>query len=151
MRPITSTLIISAAALSLASCASVPSQTDLTSGISAAQIAQGSSKTRLPSDPVCADFYANVNAFKRKANSPSTTKRFFTSLGLNVASAVVANEIIPRGIENQTARVATSAAIGTATSTGGRLAVQELNSSDRADAKIIEVASDIGCPVNIKP
>ena len=86
MRTLSSTLLISAVALSLAACASVPSQTELTSGIDAAQLAQGASKTRLPSDPVCVDFYANVENFQQQAKSPSATKSFFTRLGANAVS-----------------------------------------------------------------
>jgi len=61
------------------------------------------------------------------------------------------NEVVPRDIGNQTTRVATRSATGTVAQTGKQLALKELNSSDRADAKIIVVANQLGCPVNIKP
>ena len=150
MRRTTSTLVISALALTLASCASVPSQNDLMAGIDKTQLAPGTAKTRTPGDPVCVDFYSNVAEFRRKAQSPSSTSKFFKSLGANVASAVVVSQVIPSGI-SPTSRAAVSAAASTATTAGREIALEELNSSDRADAKIIDVAEEIGCPVNIAP
>jgi len=151
MRSLTSTFILSAAALSLAACASVPSQTELTEGINAQQIAQYSGKTRQATDPVCLDFYDNVEAFQKQAQSNSGTKSFFSRLGANVATAVVTSKVVPSGIGNQTTRVATRSAAGTVTQSGKQIALKELNSSDRADAKIISVANELGCPVTIKP
>ena len=151
MRPLTSTLLITAFTLSLASCSTVPRQDDLISGIDKTQLAQNASKARLPTDPVCVDFYSNVTEFQKQAQSNRSTRNFFSSIGLNVASAVVANQVVPAGIGNQTGRIAANTAARSATNTGSRIALRELNSSDRADAKVIEVANEIGCPVNVKP
>jgi len=151
MRSITTTFILSACVLSLAACASVPSQNDLIAGIDQSKLTQGASKTLSTTDPTCVDFYKNVAEFHKKAQSGSSTKNFFTSLGVNVASAVVASQVVPSDITSQTGRVAAYAAAGSVTSQGSRIAIRELNSSDRADAKIIEVAQELGCPVAIKP
>ena len=152
MRPLISALSLSALVLTLASCASVPSQDKLLTGIDQTQFAQGATKTaRAATDPVCVDFYANVADFEKNAQSNKGMKNFFSTLGLNVASAVVARSVIPAGVGNQAARVAASSAATSVTSVGRQAALRELNSSNRADAKIIEVAGEIGCPVNIKP
>jgi len=151
MRSLTSLLFMSAAALSLAACASVPSEDKLLTGISPTQLAQGAAKAKSPSDPTCVEFYNNVSTFQRKAQSSQRTKNVFSRIGLAVASAVVANEIVPSGINSQTGRIAARTAAGTATGAGGYYALRQLNSSNRADAKIIEVAEDIGCPVNFRP
>jgi len=152
MRPLISALSLSALVLTLASCASVPSQDKLLAGIDQTQFAQGATKTaRAATDPVCVDFYANVTDFEKRAQSNQGTKNFFSRLGADVASAVVTTAIVPSGIASQTGRVAARSAANSATRSGKNAALRELNSSDRADAKIIEVAEEIGCPVNIKP
>ena len=146
-----STLILSSAVLALASCASVPSSDQLVAGIDQTKIAQAGTAKRVPTDPVCADFYKNVGEFQQKAQSSQGTKNFFSRLGLNVASAVLVGQVVPTGISNQVGRTAAYVAAGTATSQGSRIAMRELSSSNRADSKIIEVAGEIGCPVNIRP
>ena len=151
MYRLVSTLLVSGLTLTLASCASVPSQDQLVSGIDQTKIAQGVATKRDPSDPVCVDFYNNVVEFQKQAQSSRGSKNFLSSLGLNIASAVLVGQVVPSGISSQTGRLAAFAAAGTATSYGRGIAVRELNSSDRADAKVIEVAGDIGCPVNVAP
>lgn len=143
-------LLISGLSLSLAACSSVPSQDRLVTGIDKTQLTQGTTSKRAASDPVCVEFYSNVEEYEKEAADSKNKRSFFNRLGLNVASSVALGQIDP-GIGNRTAQIATRSAAGTVTSTGKQVALRELNSSDRADAKIIEVAGDIGCPVNIKP
>lgn len=152
MRSLTSSLILATAALSMSACVSVPSEDKLLTGISPTKLSQGAAVTaKSASDPTCVEFYKNVNTYMKKAQSSQRTKNVFSRIGLAVAGAVVANEIVPSGINSQTGRIAARAAAGTATSAGGYFALRELNSSDKADAKIIEVAENIGCPVRSRP
>jgi len=149
---LTSTLLLSTLALSLASCASVPQPDQLLTGIDTTKMAQGAAVTkRAPTDPVCADFYNNVNEFQKQAQKNKGGQNFLASLGLNVAAAVATQGLVPSGIGSTTGRVAAYSAASSVTSQGSRIALRELSSSDRADAKIIEVAGQIGCPVVIKP
>lgn len=149
-----SLLFISALSLSLASCASVPQQSQLLTGIDQTVLsasAKSSPVQRTASDAVCVDFYENVNSFYAQAQKSQGGKNFFSAIGLNVAASVLTAGLIPPGISSTAGRVAVGSAIGSATSQGSRIALRQLNSSDRADAKIIETAAEIGCPVNIAP
>jgi len=69
MRRIVSTLLVSSLALTLASCASVPSQDQLVSGIDQTKLAQTTTTKRLASDPVCTDFYSNIAEFQKSAQA----------------------------------------------------------------------------------
>jgi hypothetical protein len=151
MRRFVSTMLISGLTLALASCASVPSQDQLTAGIDKTQLAQTTTTKRSAADPVCVDFYNNVGAFQQKAQSTGGTKRFLTSLGLGIASAVAVGQVVPSNISSQTGRLAAYSAAGTTAALGQRAALRKLNSSDRADAKVIAVAEEIGCPVSVRP
>jgi len=151
MRRSLTLLLTSAVALSLSACASVPSQTQLMSGIDKTQLTQTAAKTRSATDPVCVDFYNNVVEYQKKAQASKGSQNFLARLGLNVAAALLTQQIIPTGIASETGRIATQVAAGSAVSQGTNIALRELNSTNRADAKIIEVASEIGCPVNIAP
>lgn len=151
MRLQTSAIILSTLSLSLASCASVPRQDQLLTGIDATTLAadaQGETVALQASNPVCVDFYDNVNTFQAEAQKSQGGKNFMSSLGLNVVAAVVTQGLIPPGLSSA-GRVAASTAASSITSQGSEIAIRELNSSDRADAIIIETASQIGCPVNI--
>ena len=151
MPRLTSPLLAVTLALSLTACASVPSQDQLVSGIDKTQLAQGMIAKRVPTDPVCVEFYNNVNEFQKSAQSSQGTKSFISRLGLSIASAVAIGQVVPTGISSRAGRTAAYVTAGSAASLGSRAALRELNSSNRADAKIIEVATEIGCPVNIRP
>jgi len=152
MRLQTSTLLVSILALSLASCASVPQQDQLLSGIDATKLAQSPSTKLSPTDATCVDFYNNVTAFQKQAQKSKGGQNFMAALGLNVIASVATAGLIPAaGIGSTVGRVAAYSAASSVTSQGSRIALRELNSSDRADAKIIEVADQIGCPVVVSP
>lgn len=147
-------LLISALSFTLVACASVPQQDQLLTGIDQTALTTGNQAApvqRAASDAVCVDFYENVNSFYAQAKKSQGGKNFLGSLGLNVASAVLTQGLMPAGITSTAGRVAVGSAISSATSQGSQIALRELNSSNRADAKIIEVAAEIGCPVNITP
>lgn len=149
-----SLVLLSALSLSLASCASVPQQDQLLTGIDQTAFSANAKTApvqRTASDAVCVEFYENVNNFYAQAQKSQGGKNFFSAIGLNVAASVLTAGLIPSGISSTAGRVAVGSAIGSATSQGSQIALRELNSSDRADAKIIETAAEIGCPVNIKP
>ncbi len=151
MRLIPSTLLVSTLAFTLASCASVPRQDQLLTGIDATKLAQGSVTKLSATDTTCVDFYNNVTEFQKQAQKSKGGQNFLASLGLNVVAAVATQGIIPAGITSTAGRVAVASAASSVTSQGTRIALRELNSSDRADAKIIEVAGQIGCPVVVSP
>lgn len=151
MRRLFIPMLVSGLSLSLASCASLPSDEQLVSGIDKTQLAQMTATKRTISDPVCVDFYNNINEYQNQVQASKGRRNFINRLGLNVASAVLVGQVVPSGIGSRAGRIAAYSAAGTATSQGSRMALRELNSSDRADAKIIDVAADLGCPVKIKP
>jgi len=144
-------LIISGMALALASCASVPQQNQLLAGIDATKVTANPATKLSPSDATCVNFYNNVNSFQKQAQKAKGGQNFLASLGLNVVAAVATRGLVPAGIGSTAGRVAAYSAASSVTSQGTRIALRELNSSDRADAKIIEVANQIGCPVAIRP
>lgn len=150
MRTLQSSLLVSLLTLSLVSCASVPQQGQLMAGIDASKISQGSATKLTPSDPTCVNFYNNVNEFQRQAQKSQGSKNFVSSLGLNVLVSVATAGLIPPGV-GTVGRAAAVSATSSVTSQGGRIAMRELNSSNRADAKIIESAALIGCPVALSP
>lgn len=150
MRLKTSTLLVSVLALSLASCASVPSQNQLMAGIDSSKITQGSATKLASTDATCVNFYNNVNEFQKQAAKAKGGQNFMASLGLNVLASVATAGIIPAGL-SPVGQVAASSAASSVTSQGNQIALRQLNSSDRADAKIIETAAQIGCPVSVSP
>lgn len=151
MRTLQSSLLVSLFTLSLVSCASVPQQDQLMAGIDSSKISQGAVTKLTATDPVCVSFYNNVNEFQRQAQKSQGGKNFMSSLGLNVLASVATAGLVPAGIGSQVGRAAAYSAASSVTSQGSRIAIRELNSSDRADAKIIESAAQIGCPVAISP
>lgn len=151
MRTLQSSLLVSLFTLSLVSCASVPQQGQLMTGIDASKISQGTVTQLSPTDPTCVNFYNNVNEFQKQAQKSQGGKNFMSALGLNVLVSVATAGLVPAGIGSTVGRVAATSAASSVTSQGGRIAIRELNSSDRADAKIIESAALIGCPVALSP
>lgn len=149
MRTLSSSLLISFFTLSLVSCASVPQQDQLMAGIDSSKISQGTATKRTPTDPVCVNFYNNVNEFQKQAQKSKSGNNFMSSLGLNVLASVATAGLVPAGIGGQVGRAAAYSAAGSVTAQGKKIAIRELNSSDRADAKIIESAAQVGCPVAI--
>lgn len=149
MRTLHSSLLVSLFTLSLVSCASVPQQSELMTGIDSSKISQGVVTKRTTTDPVCVNFYNNVNEFQKQAQKSQNGNNFMSSLGLNVLVSVATAGLVPAGIGSQAGRAAAYAAAGSVTSQGKRIAIRELNSSDRADAKIIESAEQLGCPVAV--
>jgi len=147
MRRLTSTLIASTLVLTLTACASVPSDDQLFSGIDKTQIAQAPVAQRLETDPVCVDFYKNVTRYQQTAKPASGGQNFLTYLGLSVGAAVLTQELIGSSIRDRTARVAAFTAASVGTAFGTRAVIRDLNSSKRGDAKIIDTAAEIGCPI----
>ncbi len=151
MRISTSTVLVSLFSLTLASCASVPQQDQLMAGIDTSKLSQGPVTKLAVSDPVCVNFYNNVTDFQKQAAKSKGGQNFLASMGINVLAAVATQGIVPAGISSTAGRVAAHSAASSITAQGGRIAIRELNSSDRADAKIIEAAAQLGCPVAVKP
>jgi len=151
MRLNTSTILISGLTVTLASCASVPSQNQLMAGIDASKISPTGASKLAATDQTCVNFYNNVTNFQKQAQKAKGGQNFLASLGLNVITAVATQGLVPAGIGSTAGRVAAYSAASSVTSQGSRIALRQLNSSNRADAKIIEAASQIGCPVSISP
>lgn len=154
MRNLPAVILVSLFTLSLVSCASVPKQDQLMAGIDSSKIspvtAKGTVTQRATTDPVCVSFYDNVNEFEKQAQKSKKGNQFMSSLGLNVLASVATAGIIPSGL-GTVGNAAVYSAAGSVTAQGKQIAIRQLNSSDRADAKIIETAAQLGCPVAIAP
>jgi len=118
MRLISSTLLVSTLAFTLASCASVPRQDQLLTGIDATKLAQSPATKLSPTDATCVDFYNNVTEFHNQAQKSKGSQNFLTSLGLNVMASVVTQGLIPAGITSTAGRAAVSSAASSVTSQG---------------------------------
>lgn len=151
MRISTSAILVSICSLTLVSCASVPQQDQLMTGIDTTTMTQATATKRATSDPVCVNFYNNVASFQKQAAKSKGGQNFLASVGINVLAAVATQGIVPTGIGSTAGRVAAYSAASSVTSQGSRIAIKQLSSSNRADKKIIEAAAQIGCPVSIAP
>ena len=152
MRLTSATLLFSLFALGLTSCASMPTQDKLFSGIDTTKLAATSATTKLSgTDPTCVSFYENVNSYYQQAQKAKGGQQFVSSLGLNVVASLLTRGLIPSGISSTAGQIAASSAASSVTSQGTQIALRELNSTDGADAKIIAAANQIGCPVAIQP
>ena len=153
-RPQTQCLTLSAATLlMLSACASTSSST-LLNGIDSDALTASSSATtpvtRTASDPVCEQFYRNAIEYAEGARRPNPGGQILAATGLSVVAAVASSTLF-RGIDSRTGRVAAQAATSQLIYTGGGAAISGLNSADKIDARIIDAADDIGCPVQTTP
>ena len=152
-RPQTQCITLSAAALlMLSACASTSSST-LLNGIDSDALAASSNATtavtRTASDPVCEQFYRNAIEYAEGARRPNPGGQILARTGLSVVAAVASSALLG-GIDNRVGRVAAQSATSQLIFTGGGAALSGLNSKDKIDARIIDAADDIGCPVQVK-
>jgi len=140
--------LVSAALLS--ACASTPTPNKLFAGIDdaalKAPVAPASGRTA--SDPVCVKFYQNTQTYLQKAANPSGVSQFLTQVGVGVLAGV-ATQGIGASIGSTAGRVAVQSAASSAIYSGSGLALRELSKNKAADAKIIALAEQIGCPVAV--
>ncbi|WP_371397215.1 hypothetical protein [Fretibacter rubidus] len=143
--------ILPALALTLTACASTPKTDMLTQGLdqSAMQSVVPDKAMRQSSDPVCAQFYVNAQNYIHAANTPSQGSRFMTNVGVSVLSAVVGSGV-GAGIGSQVGRVAVQSAASQAIYQGSGIALQELSKDSTSEAKVIETAAQLRCPVALK-
>lgn len=144
-------IILPALALTLAACASTPKTDLLTKGLdqSAMQSVSPVNGLRAASDPVCVQFYTNAQNYIQAANTPSQGSRLLANVGVSVLSAVVGSGV-GAGIGSQVGRVAVQSAASQAIYQGSGIALQELSKDSTAEAKVIEVAENLRCPVALK-
>jgi len=145
-----STPILSLAIMSLSACTTLPSSTALTKGIDPAVISKAQSATamRAHTDPVCENFYKNVQTYTAKASQPNQGTNFLAAIGIGVLGAMAGGGIATAGL-GQVGQVAAQTATTQALSMGSQATLRSLKSSDKADAKIIDVANELRCPVSV--
>jgi len=144
------TLSVATAMLMLTACAT--SSSTLLTGIDSdaiAQSADASSKvTRSAADPVCSQFYDNAVTYSKEARKPNPGGQILASTGIGVLASVATGGLLGglgTGVGGVAARQATSQIIRQS----GGTAIAGLNSNDKIDAKIIEAADKLGCPVQL--
>ena len=146
------TFSAAAAMLMLSACAT--SSSTLLSGIDRDALAQSSSTSaavaRKAADPVCVQFYENAVTYSREARQPNQGAQILAASGLSVLASVATGGLLGglgAGVGGVAARQAASQLIFQ----GGGAAISGLNSGDKVDARIIEAAGEIGCPVQTTP
>ena len=144
-------LIVPLLFVSLSACSSVPKSSTLTTGIDKTQLAQNASGTlRSQSDPICIQFYDNVETYIAAANKPNSGGKFLTSLGLGMAASIATAGIIPAGM-GRVGQAAASTAVSSTVRQGGGLVLQGIKPSSATGTKISEAAAEIGCPLQLAP
>jgi hypothetical protein len=140
--------LVSAALLS--ACASTPTPDKLFAGIDDAALKTPVSPTsaRTATDPVCVKFYENTRAYLQKASKPSGVGQFFTQVGVGVLAGV-ATQGLASGIGSTAGRIAVGSAANSAVYAGSGVALRKLSENKAGDAKIIDMAKQIGCPVAV--
>jgi hypothetical protein len=105
---------------------------------------------RAETDPVCVSFYSNAKTYIAEANKPNPGGDFLTTLGVGVLTSVVTQGIVPPGL-GSVGSVAASQTVSQTVRHGSGLVLQDLKSNERINAKIVEAAAKVGCPVTTAP
>lgn len=138
-----SIILMTLATITLASaCSTVPKMASLTDGIDKTQI--GTQKQmRVANDPVCVEFYQNVIAAAEKSAKAKRTNSQLASAGVSVAS--IAAGLGPLGsiATQSTARILINRKANDVSTT-------VFDPKKKFDARIIEAANAVNCPVSIK-
>ena len=150
MRPDFKTAIVtSLACVSLCACSSVPKSSTLMTGIDKTQLTQTTAGAlRAPTDPVCVNFYDNVQTYVAAANKPNPGRNLLTSLGVGVLASVATAGLVPSGL-GTVGRVAASQAVNTTVYQGSGMVLRGMKANSGPGAKISEAAAEIGCPISL--
>jgi len=137
--------------VSLSACATAPKTATLMTGISATDTAKSyaDGQMRTVDDPVCVNFYNNAKTYIAEANKPNQGKNFLTRLGLGILAGVATGGIANAGINSTVGQIAAAQTVSTAVSQGGHLALQGLNKKSGPGAKVVKVAEQLHCPINL--
>ncbi len=141
MRKSTSLIALSTLAI-LSACSTVPKMNALTEGLDKDQL--GTQKQmRVSNDPVCIEFYENVIAAAEKSAKAKRTNAQMASAGVSVASVVAGLGPLGSIATQSAARVLINRAASDVSST-------EFDPENKFDARIIEAANEVNCPVKVK-
>ena len=148
--PRTTLLIAALSALCLSACASTPTPNTLFAGIDQSALPKSGAviPVRKATDDVCKTFYKNTQTYLADASQPSGTTRFLTQIGVGLIAGV-AGQGIGSGISSTAGRIAVQSAASSAVFAGSEVAMKKLTASKPDDAKIIAMAQQIGCPVQV--
>ena len=138
-----STSFTAVAALTLLSaCSTVPKMDSLTDGIDQDKL--GTQKQmRVSNDPVCIEFYENVIAAAEKSAKAKRSNAQMASAGVSVASIVAGLGPLGSVATQSAARVLISRSANDVSTT-------VFDPENRFDARIIEAANQVNCPVRVK-
>lgn len=149
--------IVSTSLLSLfllAACSTMPNSATLMTGIDTQQMQKTAPTTpgalRAETDPVCVSFYKNAEVYLAEAKKPNTSRKFLTDLGVNVATGLAVQGVVPSGL-SRTGQIVARQTVYTTAQYGRGMALKQLDAKTVAGKKVIEVAGQIGCPVTMVP
>ena len=144
-------LITSLAFVALSACSSVPKSSTLMTGIDTTQLAKPTPNSlRSPTDPVCVNFYKNVQTYVTAANQPNHGRNFLTSLGVGVIASVATAGIVPSGL-GTLGQVAAGTAVNTSIRAGSGMILKGMSAKSKTGKKITEAAEEISCPISLAP
>lgn len=139
-------LAVSAMMVSACATSSSTLLTGIDRDLAVSSTSTGTPVTRTASDPVCEQFYRNAVTYSQEARKPNAGGQILASTGLGVLATLATGGLLGglgSGVGGLAVRQATSQLIFN----GGGAALSGLNSADKIDARIIEAANDLGCPV----
>lgn len=137
--------------VSLSACTTVPKTSTLTSGIDMAQISKPVPGTmRAETDPVCIQFYQNVNSYVAAANKQKKSGNFLTSLGLGIVASVATAGIVPAGL-GTVGQAAANTAVNTTIQQGGSMVLKGVKPGSNIETKLSDAADETGCPLKFVP
>ena len=144
-------LMTSLACVALCACSSVPKNSTLMTGIDTTQLSKPTPNSlRSPTDPVCVNFYKNVQTYATAANKPNHGRNFLTSLGVGVIASVATAGIVPSGL-GTLGQVAAGTAVSSSIRAGSGMVLRGMSSKSKAGEKITQAAADISCPISLAP
>lgn len=139
---------LAASALMLNACAT--SSSTLLTGIDRDLVTPSASTSapvvRTAADPVCEQFYKNAVTYATEARKPNPAGQVFAQTGLGVLATVATGGLLG-GLGTGVGGIAARQAASQLIFNGGGTALAGLNSANKIDARIIEAANDLGCPV----
>ena len=150
MRPdLKTSLVCSLAIVTLSACSSVPKSSTLLTGIDTTQLEKPAADTlRSETDPVCVNFYENVQTYIAAANKPNSGGNFLTSLGIGIVASVATAGIVPAGL-GTVGQTAANMAVHSTIRHGSGMVLQGIKPDSKIGERIFEAADEIGCPVAI--
>lgn len=141
MRILTSLTTVTLMAV-LSACSTVPKMDSLTEGLDKDKLG-AQKQMRVSNDPVCIEFYENVIAAAEKSAKAKRSNAQMASAGVSIASVVAGLGPLGSIATQSAARVLVNRSASDVSST-------VFDPSNKFDARIIEAANEVNCPVRIK-